>query len=214
MTSSMQTPTWQLEKVKQLNGQELEVMGADEKRYYTSQQRKYVQENKFTLASDLSDLDRLLFLELLMFRWTKWMSSGRDHDRNLLTDKEEEQIRKNLKETAPLISVIKNDLGLTKSQRDKESAESPGAYLAELKKRAKEHGIRREKQLTTGIALCKELFSLLGTYDRSNQLERSKIGLEDPDAILDWIRGHMRPEFDKVDAHFRQNSQKFWVGTL
>lgn len=203
----------QLIKVKQLNGQTLEVMGDAEATFYRAQQHQYIVQNKFTAHSDLADLDRLLFFELLVFRWTQWLSSGRDYD-GFLAPSHEEQLRKNLKETAPLISAIKNDLGLTKSQRDKEQAESVGAYLVELKRRAKEHGIRREKQLTTGIALCKELFSLLGTYDRSNALERSKIGLEEPEDILDWIRTHMKPEFDAVDEHFRNTSQKFWVGRL
>ncbi len=203
----------QLRDVRQTNGQTLQVMGDTEAKFYRGQQKRYLDENKFTAASDLADLDRLLFFELLVFRWTQWLSSGRDYD-GWLAPSAEEQLRKNLKETAPLISAIKNDLGLTKSQRDKEQADSVGAYLVELKRRAKEHGVRREKQLTAAICLTKELFSLVGTFDRSNQLERSKIGLESADDILDWIRNHMKPEFDSIDEHFRKNSQRFWVGRL
>lgn len=213
MSTSTVTAGPQLKKVRQLNGQTLEVMGSVESTFYTAQQKRYLEENKFTLQSDLADLDRLLFFELLVFRWTQWLSSGRDYD-GFLAPSVEEQLRRNLKETAPLISAIKNDLGLTKSQRDKESAESVGAYLLELKRRAKEHGIRRNKEVTTAICLIKELFSLVGTYDRSNALERSKIGLESADDILDWIRTHMKPTFDEVDEHFRTTSQKFWVGRL
>lgn len=202
-----------LKKVKQLNGQSLEVMGDAEAIFYKAQQKKYLDENKFTATSDLADLDRLLFFELLVFRWTQWLSSGRDYD-GFIAPSQEESLRRNLKETAPLISAIKNDLGLTKAMRDKEQAESIGSYIVELKRRAKEHGIRREKELTTAICLVKELFSLVGTYDRSNQLERSKIGLESDADILDWIRTHMMPEFNAVDEYFRTNSQKFWVGRL
>lgn len=213
MSTSTVTAGPQLKKVKQLNGQVLEVMGDVEAVFYRAQQKRYLEENKFTAHSDLADLDRLLFFELLVFRWTQWLSSGRDYD-GYLAPSVEEQLRRNLKETAPLISTIKNDLGLTKSQRDKEAAESVGAYLVELKRRAKEHGVRREKELTAALCLVKELFSLIGTYDRSNPLERSKIGLESPEDILDWIRTHMKPEFDQVDEHFRTHSQKFWVGKL
>lgn len=213
MSTSTVTAGPQLKKVKQLNGQVLEVMGDVEAVFYRAQQKRYLEENKFTAHSDLADLDRLLFFELLVFRWTQWLSSGRDYD-GYLAPSVEEQLRRNLKETAPLISTIKNDLGLTKSQRDKEAAESVGAYLVELKRRAKEHGVRREKELTAALCLVKELFSLIGTYDRSNPLERSKIGLESPEDILDWIRTHMKPEFDQVDEYFRTRSQKFWVGKL
>lgn len=200
-------------KVRQLNGQELQVQGAVEQAFYDGQRGKYLAENVFTVTSDLADLDRLLFLELLDFRWRTWLSSGRDYD-GFLTPQQEEQIRKNLKENAPLISQVKNDLGLTKSMRDKEKAESVGAYLMELKVRAREHGIRREKELARALCLIKELFSLVGTYDRSNALERGKMNLDSPDDILDWIRSHMKPEFDAIDEYFRNNSQKFWVGKL
>lgn len=213
MTVATVTSGPTLKKVTQLNGQSLEVQGDVEKRYYVEQQKKYMDENVFTAASDLADLDRLLFLELLDFRWRMWLSSGKDYD-GYLAPSVEDQLRKNLKENAPLISQIKNDLGLTKSARDKESADSVGAYLVELKKRAKEHGIRREKQLAKSISLTKELFSLLGTYDRSNALERSKIGLDLPEDILDWIRTSMKPQFDEVDEYFRTHQQRFWVGKV
>lgn len=204
----------QLKKVVQLNGQEIHVQGNEEAKFYKAQRDRYLVENAFTMQSDLADLDRLLFLELLDFRWRTWLASGKDYDGGWLTPGQEEQVRKNLKDNSPLISQVKADLGLTKSARDKEKAESVGAYLTELKARAKEHGVRREKQLTVALCLMNELFSLVGTYDRSNQLERSKIGLDTPDDILDWIRDIMKPRYEEVDAHFRANSQKFWVGKL
>lgn len=203
----------QLRTVKQLNGIELEVMGDDEAKYYRQQQAKYRAENVFSAASDLTDLDRLLFFELLVFRWTRWLSSGRDYD-GFLAPSVEDQLRKNLKETSPLISQIKTDLGLTKSARDKASADSVGAYLVELKKRAREHGINREKQLGKALVLINELFSLVGTYDRANPLERGKIGLDSPDDILEWIRTYMAPEFHQVDQFYREHKQKYWVGRL
>ena len=202
-----------LRKVKQINGQVLEVQGDGEKTFYEAQKRKYLAENKFTAIADLTDLDRLLFLELLMFRWSNFLSSGRDYD-GFLAPSQEDGIRKSIKETAPLISQIKNDLGLTYSQRTKEQAESVGAYITELKIRAKEHGIRREKQLTKALCLIEDLSSLIGTYDRSNKLERSKIGLESDADILDWIRTSMLPDYREVDEYFRSSSQRFWVGRV
>lgn len=209
VSSTVANPT-QLIKVKTVAGYEIEVMGRYEAKYFRDQQAKYLQENKFTAVTDLADLDRLLFLELMIFRWTGWLSSGKDYD-GILAPSQEDQIRKNIKEVGPQISTIKSDLGLTKSQRDKEAFESVGQYLVDLKARAKEHGVRREKQLTTAICLVKELFSLIGTYDRSNELERSKIGLESEADIVEWVRVHMKPEFDAVDLYFQTHQQKAWV---
>lgn len=209
VSSTVANPT-QLIKVKTVAGHEIEVMGRYEAKYFRDQQAKYLAENKFTAVTDLADLDRLLFLELMIFRWTGWLSSGKDYD-GILAPSQEDQIRKNIKEVGPQISQIKSDLGLTKSQRDKEAFESVGQYLVDLKARAKEHGVRREKQLTSAICLIKELFSLVGTFDRSNELERSKIGLETEADILDWVRFHMKPEFDAIDEYFQNHQQKFWV---
>lgn len=200
-------------KVKQINGHSLEVQGDGERDFYQAQKRRYLAENKFTAIADLTDLDRLLFLELLMFRWSNFLSSGRDYD-GYLQPGQEDQLRKNIKETAPLVSVIKNDLGLTMSQRTKEQADSVGAYITELKKRAKEHGIKREEQLTKALCLIEELSSLVGTFDRSNALERSKVGLESAEDIVDWIRTSMLPEYREVDEYFRTAKQKFWVGRV
>jgi len=200
----------QLTDVTTVAGHKIQVMSAEEARYYRSQKTKYLAENKFTAVTDQADLDRLLFMELLVFRWTGWLASGRDYD-GLLSPNQEDQLRKNLKEVSPLISSVKNDLGLTKSQRDKEAFESVGQYLVDLKARAKEHGVRREKQLTAAICLTKELFSLIGTYDRSNELERSKIGLESEADIVDWIRSAMKPQFDAIDEYFQTHQQKMWV---
>lgn len=213
MTAPTITSGPTLVKVRTVAGHEIEVQGKDEARYYRDQQKKYQDEFKFTNPSDLADLDRLLFFELMVYRWTNWLSSGKDYD-GYLAPSQEDQLRKNLKETAPLISAIKNDLGLTKSQRDKEQFESVGQYLVDLKARAKEHGVRREKQLTAAICLIKELFSLVGTFDRSNELERSKIGLESEADIIDWVRDSMKPQFDEIDAYFRAHQQRFWVRTL
>jgi hypothetical protein len=127
-----------------------------------------------------------------------------------LSDAGETAQRRSLKETSSLISVIKNDLGLTKSQRDKDAYSSVGTYITQLKQRAKEFGVHREKQVSTGITLCKQLFAILGAYDRSDEIERKKIGFENADEILEWIRNVMVTEFDAIDTAFITGTQRYW----
>lgn len=214
----MTTPTGPLvlQTVDTVTGEHIEVQGAGEQRFYETRRDKYMAENAFTETADLSDLDRLLFLELLSFRWMTWLSSGKDYDGDAISGGDEEQLRKNLKETSPLISQIKNDLGLTKTARDKEKAESVGAYLVDLKRRAKMFGIHRERQLDLALVLFNELKAIIGAYDRSNELERSKVGIESDEDIVDWIRSVAIPRYDAIDEHFRNrpDGQKYWVGSL
>lgn len=198
-------------QVRTLGGMTITVMGQAEADYYCEQKLKYMSENTFTAVSDLTDLDRMLFAELEVYRATCWLAAGRDYEQNLLAPSEIASCRKVIKENGTMISSIKNDLGLTKSQRDRDQYESVGKYIQELKARAREHGVNREKQLTKGIILIKELLSMVGTYDRSDEIERQKLGLENADEILDWIRGVMAPEFNAIDEYFRTHQQKFWV---
>lgn len=189
-------------------------MGDDEARFYVTQQRKYQAENKFTAVTDLQDMDRLLFCELLNFRYQHWLGKGANYHNEVLGSVGESDLRKAIKQNNAIISGIKNDLGLTKSQRDKEQYESVGSYLVQLRARAMEHGVRREKQLGKAIALINEMFAMIGAFDRANEVERRKLGLETEADILDWVRSVMRPEFEEIDAYFRKHQQRFWVRDL
>lgn len=193
------------------SGQSIEVLGNAERDFYGGQCVAYMAQNLFTNTSDLLDLDRLVFLELLIYRATSWIGRGQDYDGLPLSDSGETAQRRSLKETSALISVIKNDLGLTKSQRDKDAYSSVGTYITQLKQRAKEFGIHREKQVATGITLCKQLFAIVGAYDRSDEVERRKIGFENADEILEWIRIVMVTEFDAIDTAFIAGTQKYWT---
>lgn len=203
-----------LHEVTNLSGMKIRVMGDDELAFFVQQQVAYQTEHKFTAATDLTDLDRLLFLELLVYRATMWLSSGKRYDGGDLLVSEEVDCRKVIKENNPMISAIKNDLGLTKSQRDKDQFESVGKYITDLKARAREHGIKRERELTKALCLIKELFSLVGSFDRADEIERRMLGLETSDEILEWVRDHMKPEFDRIDDYFRTHDQKFWVKSI
>lgn len=192
------------------SGQVIEVLDPSEESFYRRQALLYQTQNSFSNAADLQDLDRLVFLEMLVYRATSWLGSGKDYDGFPLSDRAHLDAQKSLKDNSSLITTVKNDLGLTKNQRDKAQYESVGTYLEELRVRAREFGIHRETQVATAIALTKQLFALLGAFDRSDEQERKKIGFETSDDLLEWIRDTMQPEFDAVDAHFIANTQRFW----
>jgi hypothetical protein len=189
-------------------GQTIRVLGDIEKDFYVGTAKHYTDENEFTHASDLLDLDRLLFYELTIFRVTYWLAQGVDYDGFSI---DPVKLQRNLRETADQLSKVKTDLGLTKSARDKAQAEDVGTYIQELKQRAREFGVHRENQLGKGIELCKQLFSIVGAFERADAIERAKLGFEDEAAIIEWISQTMKPEFDAVDDYFRANHQRYWV---
>ncbi len=209
--ASTPEPTFE---VTQLNGHTMQVMTAEEAAFYTSQQRSYMAENAFTAVSDLADLDRVVAMELRMFRLERFLNSGADYSGSLFSDAYLATLARQAKALTELLQAAKQGLGLTRSARDKAKGESIGDYITNLALRAKAHGIKRETELQKGLALVHQLISLIETYDRSNAHERGKLGIDNAEELVDWIRMKFIPDFRAVDDHFRANEQRYWVGTL
>ena len=201
-------------QVKTVDGSEIELLHAREVDFYEAARDRYLADFKFGLASDLRSLDRLLLLETQMYRCQWQLSAVTDYQGVDLDVTEETLLRRAIKELGTQISEAQKDLGLTKVQRDKAQEDSVGAYLTNLKVRAKEHGIKREREVSKAIELSKELFSLVGAFRRANAEERRKLGIEDADQILTWVWEYMRPEFDHIDELYRAGQQKFWIRSI
>lgn len=200
--------------VQTISGHPIELMHVREKKFYEQARDKYLAENIFTAASDSRAVDRLLLFETQVYRWQWQLASGKDYDDVPIEPAEEVALRRSIKETEAMISQLQNDLGLTKLQRDKiGSAESIPEYLTNLKLRAKEHGVRRDKQVGRAIELINELIAIAGSYKRGNDHERRKLGFDTAEDIVDWILEVAQPRYDEVDRAYREN-QKMWVRTL
>lgn len=199
--------------VTQLNGHRMEVLTAEEAEFYNAQRDGYMHEHAFTATSDLADLDRLLALELRMFRTERFLASGLTYDGREFTDAAMTALARLVKPINEQIQMIKTGLGLTRLARDKAKGESVGDYIATLQRRAKEFGIHRVRQVHVVLTLFNELASLIRTYDRANEFERMKLGVTSDAEIVARIRDTYIPRYEAVDAEFRQQ-QRFWVGDL
>jgi hypothetical protein len=198
--------------VRMVSGKLTTVQTAAEAEFYVESQAAYLSQTKFTENTDLKDLDRLLVLELMVFRWQQHLFSGHDYDGEFANDK---QLTADIKAYSDQINKLKDSMGLAKKARDEAQSEDNFArWLSDLKARAKIFGIHREKQLTAALTLMKELFTIVGAFDRSDDEERRKIGFETEHDILEWIRHTMKREFDAVDEHFTHNEQRYWIADL
>lgn len=201
--------TRQPTSVQLVSGKSAMVQTVQESEWFNETRDSYTKDLKLTEATDLRDLDRLLVLELMVFRWTQQLASGTDYDGDMIDD---EQVRKNIKEYSDQINKVKESMGLSKKIRDAAAAEGNfAAWLSDLKSRAKVFGIHREKQLGKALTLMNELFAIVGAFDRADQEERKKLGFEDEKEILDWIRSTMKAEFVAVDDYFREHEQRYWI---
>lgn len=212
--ASAQTSTKNLIEVENTTGQKIQLLHERERDFYEAAKDKYLADYKFTHANDYRTLDRLLSLEVQCFRYQWFTLADIDYEANLLLPKEATEYRRAIKEIQSQIADCQKDLGVTKAERERASSvDDVGSYVTELLQRAKEFGVNRETQLDKALTLTQELFSMVGSYRRSNEQERRKLGIENAEQILDWVQEYMEPEFNLVDEHFRnrEDGQKYWI---
>lgn len=192
-----------------VSGQLATVQSTAEQQWFEATRDAYIKQTKFTETTDLRDLDRLLVLELMVFRWTQHLAAGVDYYGDATND---EQLRKNIREYSDQINKIKDSMGLNKKSRDEAASEGNfSLWLSDLKARAKVFGVHRERQLTKALALFNELSSIIGMFDRSDDEERRKIGFESSEDVLDWIRKVALPEYAQIDQYFQDHEQRYWI---
>lgn len=196
--------------VRLVAGEEIVVLTAAEARWVNQTRDHYLEQTRFTAATDLRDLDRLIVMEFMVYRYTQYLSSGKDYDDFPIED--ERALRVGVRELSDQINKLKTTMGMTKAARDEAASSGDVAgFLNDLLQRAKIFGVHREEQLTKALTLMNELSAILGAYDRSDEEERAKLGFRTPDEILAWIREIMLPEYQAIDAHFRENVQRYWA---
>lgn len=210
--SDAQTATLDASRLRHVNlvsGQVIQVQGDKERDWFEATRDRYLNQTEFTQETDKQDLDRLLVMELMIYRWTAHIASGADYEGILVDEKD---LQRNIKLYSDQITKLKDSMGLSKKARAAEADKgNVSDYIDGLKAKAKRFGIMREKQLDKALELLKELFALVEVFERCDQEERDKIGFPDEASILEWIRETAKPEFDAIDAHFRENEQRYWI---
>lgn len=188
------------------SGTEFEVLTTDEKDYFETNLTKYKSEYRFENVSDLADVDRLLSLELLSYRYTAWLMKGSDYDGLQFSEKD---IRDHKQKVDTEIRLLKKNMGMDRKGRVESEAESVSEYLRNLLRRAGEFGVHRDVQIAKSLDLFNDLKTMIGLHDRTDAEERRHLGVEEFQ-IIEWIRNVAIPEYDAIDDAFRKN-QRTWI---
>jgi hypothetical protein len=199
----------QLYQVTSPSGSTINLQNEAEAIYYEQQCSRYTSDNRFTNVSDIEDLSRLLTLEVMVHRWSNWLTQGFDY---LAGRVNETELKTNIKEYSVEIRLVKASLGIDRAQREKDKGETVGDYVANLLERAKEFGVSRDEQYAKSVTYLWELISMIKTHDRCDEQERRELDLSDA-TIVDWVRKTVVPEWDGLNAAFRAN-QKIWINEL
>lgn len=192
------------------SGSKYYLVTQEEADYYLDKVHRYTTDNKFFNVTDLQDLDRIILMETLSWRWSSWLSKEKDYWGDPVDTK---ALRDSLKDYSNELRQLKKMMSIDKAARDKERGESAVDYLENLRIRAKEFGVMRENQLTQALTLFKELEALVTLYLNCNEKERQEQNIEEAD-LIDWLVKVCIPEFQEVDQYFREHQQRFWLRSL
>lgn len=191
------------------SGTEYVVLTTEEAVWFESALVKYQEQYSFDNIADLQDLDRLLAMELLSYRYSAWMIREGDYDGNAYDDKVVRDTKDKLDKN---IITVKTHLGIGRKNRIESEQQSTADYITNLLQRAGEFGVHRDTQNAKIMNLFMDLKALIGLHDRSDDEERTHNHVHTDD-IMDWIRTVAIPEFGELDDHFREN-QKLWIRDL
>jgi len=190
------------------SGATIKVMNQSEADYYDQVHKRYLTDNKFKNVSDILELDRILVMELMCYRWGIWILAEEDYYGRKINPTE---VQKSIETYSREIRGIKKDLGIDKSTRDKDKGDSIAEYIQMLGIRAKEFGISRNEQAAKAIELLMEARALITLYENSSDSERKEFGANLQN-LVDWFKSRFE-EFEEIDKALRKN-QATWIRDL
>lgn len=188
------------------SGSRFHLLNMEEGRWFELSLDRYMEQYHFDNIADLQDLDRLLGLELLSYRYANWLLREADYDGNPFDDK---AIREHKDKLDKEIRGIKQHMGIGRKTRVESESQSVSDYLQDLLGRATEFGIHRDEQNAKILNLFMELKKLIGLYQRTDEEEQKELAVSLEDIYI-WIVEVAIPEFDALDDHFRKN-QLMWI---
>jgi hypothetical protein len=187
------------------SGTPVQVMTEPEAQFYNQMAQRYQLDNSFKNISDILELDRILIMEVMCYRWSNWILMESDYRGRSI---DPTNLQKYIESYSKEIRGIKRDLGMDKSSRDKGREASVADYIHNLGLRAKEFGVVRNKQAIEAITILMELRGLITLWENSDEDERREFdaNLED---VIEWIKQQF-DRFSELDHELREN-QRIWI---
>lgn len=180
----------------------------EEAAYFEERVQLYMSQNHFPNISDKQDVDRVMILELFVYRWGTWLSQQHDWWGETI---EPTELQKQVKEYSTELRQIKKLLGIDKLARDRQKGEdSVAVFIANLLHRAKEFGVMRESQLAKALELFQQLNALLTLHLNTDEIEQRENHVT-ADDLIEWLRDICIPEFTEIDDYFRTHQQRTWI---
>jgi hypothetical protein len=180
-----------------------------EAEWYERQRDQYLTHNRFTNVSDLEDLARLLTLEIMVYRWTTWLTQGFDY---LAGRVNETELKNAIKEYSVEIRLVKASLGIDRVTRERIRARQSVTTSPTCWSVQPNSPFTAMTNMRLSVTFIWELVSMIETYDRCDEQERRELDLS-PEQILEWVRTRVMPKWHDLNESFRA-VQTIWVDEL
>lgn len=187
------------------------VLTEAESAYVAKRVSQYTDEFRWTNVSDFQDVDRIIILELLVYRYGIFVSKMKDYFGDTV---DEIALRKTIHDYSGEIRQLKKSLAMDRVARDKSLDEDTVAsYLEKLRIRAKEFGINRDNMTAKAVELGQQVIALWQLHVNCTPDERLEMQCTAED-LVKWLGDVFKPEFEAVDKHFRETNQKIWIADM
>ena len=183
------------------------VLTDGEEQYLRDKIERYLSDNHFVNVSDMLEIDRMITFEMLIHRWSLWLSRGKDYwNEDINTRQFSDMINDYSRE----VRQLKKSLGVDKTSRDKTRGDdSIAAHWDNLLRRAREFGYMRNEQFVQVITSFHRIKAMITLHENSDTIERKENACELPD-VLEVIKDEIR-KFDSIDEKFRFETQRLWI---
>jgi len=183
------------------------VLTTGEQKFVQRLTKAYTDTFKFTNISDVSGLDQIVQLEMLMHRIASQLALGHDYLGGVLPD--EGGMRRQLQQLSAELRQLKDSLRLDRTSRTQDEDTETIGYITMLLKRADVFGIKRDDETAMAIELMNEVLGKVQLYHNSTEEERKEMRCTPVD-IVEWLHTKGREKFDAIDRHFREVNKFTW----
>lgn len=196
------------------SGATFDVLTDDEADFIEQLTEQYLTSFKFQHPSDLLDLDRLVTMEMLSWRWQRWMSRLSAYGPAVQGSRLHRDLPGDAKQLSTEIRQLKKAMGVDKAARDRAHGEdSVPYYLERLRQCAMVFGIHRNHQADRALELINQMIGMATFWKNAPERERRLMHLTAEEIVM-WVLDTLAPEFQEIDRHFRETEQQFWVREL
>jgi hypothetical protein len=178
-----------------------------EANYLRDKIERYLTDNHFVNVSDMQEIDRMITFELLIYRWSLWLSRHKDYWNEPINDK---KLSEMIQDYSREVRLLKKALGVDKSTRDRTRGDDSVAALWDnLLRRAREFGYMRNEQMVQVITSFHRIKAMITLHKNTDEIERKENACELSD-VLEVIEEEIA-KFDAIDEAFRFEKQSLWV---